>query len=635
MLKQYSTAEQERIRQAEGWMQEAFGTDHRSYTRRLRAEKLSVYVSEAIRVLDHADVRALVHAWKLEDGKTSNRGRKRFIDEYAALAILLIQMRYSGVLLFTHMVETLTCLNAVDLSRLGIHHHDVDDHQWYDRLWRAYERLQSLIDEFPGNRKKKPTRDAFNRIIELRDPEKMAVRHERFLHLTNALIEGSISFLPRELRRRYGGNIAIDATFTKHNGKLGGQFKKKLDAGEKAKARAAGLRTDFKLVGDHNSINYDGGWYVRQGDHDGMWESALTKRFWGIETELATWVPNAPGAETKEYPLLISAITFHKPGELSGAAGEMIRSILSRQYPIDHFMADRAYLPSSKPEDLQGPLARLGSKVVFDYKTSQKGIQASYDHAIQVEGQWYLKYMPLELTEAEALYSEAKADAFAKIGIKNIEDEPDADDDQALATSDADARLKTETKRLIELARTQRDQRLAAREKYRLKPKGRRRPNGSRQYMYPNPELYNETLFDPETAELLDVDIPATVVIPFDVGVKYGQEYKYRSEKWHAYYGLRNVVESQNAYIKDSSAEDIGSAMNRRARGNTFAALAATLAVVSANIRRILTFIKDALAVVARTAKNQHSQRTYHSIFDLDVHGFGRDLAEDAPPQLT
>jgi hypothetical protein len=271
---------------------------------------------------------------------------------------------------------------------------------------------------------------------------------------------------------------------------------------------------------------------------------------------------------------------------------------------------------------------------VFDYKTTQKAIKASYDHAIQVEGQWYLQYMPLELTEAEALYAEAKADALAKIGIKQTEaeSEADEDDEEALAASDADARLKAETQKLIELAQIQRDERLAAREKYRLKPKGRRRPNGSRQYMYPDPELYNGVLFDPESGEFLDIDIPATVVIPFEIGLKYGQEYKYRSEKWHAYYGLRNVIESQNAYIKDSSTEDIGSAMNRRARGNTFAALAATLAVVSANIRRILVFIKEALAVVARTPKNQHSERTYHSIFDLDVHGFGRDLTQGDPP---
>lgn len=642
MLKEYSTVERERIRRAEGWMQEAFGADHRTYTARMKTEKLSVLVSEAIRVLDHAEVRSLIEAWKAEDGKTSKRGRKGYIDEYAALAILLIQMRYSGKLLFTNMVETMTCLTPTDLTRLGIRCHDMNETQWYDRLWRAYARFQDLVDEFPGHRRKKPSRNAFKRIMDARDPDKMAIRHARFVHLTNALIEGSISFLPRELRRRYGGNLAIDATFTKHNGKLGGLVKRRLSDREKAEAKAAGRKTDFKLVGKHDSINYDGGWYVRTDNHDGSWESTVTKRFWGIETELATWVPNTPGAEAKEFPLMISAITFHKPGEISGAAAEMITSILARNHPVQHLMADLAYLPSSRPEDLQGPLARLGAKVVCDYKSTQKGSRAAYEHAIQVEGQWYLKYMPIELVEAESLYAEAKAAAFAKIGVteraiiqSDLEDEAEAEAEEAvLAAADAEAPLKAESRRLLEQAKIDRHDRHAEREKYRLKPKGRRRPNGSRQYMYPDPDTYG-VLFDQETGELLDITIPATVVIPFEVGLKYGQEYAYRSEKWHAYYGLRNVIESQNAYIKDSTTEDIGSAMNRRARGNTFAGLAATLAVVSANIRRVLIFIKEALAVIARTPKNQHSERTYHSIFDLDQHDLDLGFAEIDPPDMS
>ena len=43
-------------------------------------------------------------------------------------------------------------------------------------------------------------------------------------------------------------------------------------------------------------------------------------------------------------------------------------------------------------------------------------------------------------------------------------------------------------------------------------------------------------------------------------------------------------------------------------------------------------FIKEALAVVARTAKNQHSERAYQSIFDLDKHTVGRHEDEGDPP---
>ncbi len=606
----FMTRDHERIVQAEGWMREAFGADHRTYTQRFRTEKLSVLVTEAVRILDNADVRALIHSWKVEDGKTNKRGRKQIIDEYAALAILLIQMRYNGILLFTRMVETLSHLTPTDLRKLGIHRHDMDENQWYDRLWRAYARLQDLIDEFPGNRKYKPTREEFVEIVKQRDPVKMAVRRARFTHLTNALVEASISFMPREIRRRYNGNLAIDATFTKHNGRLGGLVKQKLVGEELESARAAGDMSAFKLVGDHGSINYDGGWYVRTESHDGSFERDVRKRAWGMEAEIATWVPNAPGG-LKDFPLVISAGTFHTPGSISGAAHAMINSIKEREHPIDHVMADLAYLPSSKPEDLQGPLALLGARIVCDYKVNQKGIQASYKHAIQVEGQWYLAYMPRELIEAEALYEEAKARADVLRGQK----------------------LFVEAKALVNEAKAQRDERHAEREDYRLKPKGRRRPNGSRQYMYPTKDDYG-MLFDADTGEEIEPNIPPTVVIPMEVGLKYGQEYAFRSEKWRAYYGMRNVIESQNAYIKDGATEDIGSPSNRRARGNTFAALAVTLAAVSANLRRILAFIKDALAVTSVTPKNKHSMTTFHSIHDLpdNMASVPTDHPDDPPP---
>ena len=84
--------------------------------------------------------------------------------------------------------------------------------------------------------------------------------------------------------------------------------------------------------------------------------------------------------------------------------------------------------------------------------------------------------------------------------------------------------------------------------------------------------------------------IPAGKDPAKDKALKYGQTYPHKSPTWKGYYALRNTVESQNAFINDSATEDIDSPLKRRARGNTFASLAVTLALVSANIRKILTF---------------------------------------------
>jgi hypothetical protein len=57
--------------------------------------------------------------------------------------------------------------------------------------------------------------------------------------------------------------------------------------------------------------------------------------------------------------------------------------------------------------------------------------------------------------------------------------------------------------------------------------------------------------------------------------------------------------------------------MKRRARGNTFASLAVTVALVAANVRKILTFIQEQLARVPRTTKNKDFATTYYSGAEL------------------
>lgn len=149
--------------------------------------------------------------------------------------------------------------------------------------------------------------------------------------------------------------------------------------------------------------------------------------------------------------------------------------------------------------------------------------------------------------------------------------------------------------------------------------------NGSRQYMYPDPSTYITA--DPKTGELLSID-KKTIVVPLATGtkketkyeaVKYGQEYPHDGPKWTGYYGRRNTVESQNAYIKDTATEGIEDPRKRRARGNTFASLAVTMAVVTANVRRILIFIRETLAKVSITSKNRAFASSYYAGEDLST----------------
>lgn len=578
---------QERVRSAEAWMVESFGTTHATYMRKRKRDALDVYVSETVRILDKANVRTLIQRWREEELDHSTRGRKAVMDECAALGIMLVQMRINGELLFTAMKQTIEALTDEQLTSLGIRTHDVDNTDWYHSLWRAVDRLQTLVDPHPGNRHKRPTRAEYRAILAARDPEECAQKQKRLMTLCNALVDASVQLMPRDLRRRYRGNVALDATRVRLNGWLGGPSNK-------------------NPRGPHRSVNYDGGWYVRNGNHDGSDSSSKSKREWAIEAEIATMTANVPG-EAADFPLLAHGVSFHKPGKIAGEAGRLVESLIRRGYRIDHFIADRAYLPSSKPHELQAPLRDLGARLVFDYKMPDRAITAHYEDLIQVGGQWYVHYMPEDLINAEALYHSARE----------------------TAGSDKEAR---------NAAKELRNERILRREKYRLKPKGRHRSDGSRQYMYPNPKQYGNLAVDYRTGEVIPCITKKTIVVKAasdpaeDKALKHAQEYPYQSAKWAAFYGLRNTVESFNAYIKDPTAEDIDSPMKRRARGNTFASLAITLALVSANVRKILTFIEELLARIPRTSINKTSPKTYYSGTELPRRADAAETASQGSP---
>src|SRR5699024_8371477 len=74
--------------------------------------------------------------------------------------------------------------------------------------------------------------------------------------------------------------------------------------------------------------------------------------------------------------------------------------------------------------------------------------------------------------------------------------------------------------------------------------------------------------------------------------LKFIQKFAYQTREWSNYYGMRNLVESSFGDLKKHNHEDLDNPTKRSGRGYTFHYLAATLAVISANIRRIINYFK-------------------------------------------
>ncbi len=89
-----------------------------------------------------------------------------------------------------------------------------------------------------------------------------------------------------------------------------------------------------------------------------------------------------------------------KPGFRMGEYGTCIAGqVASRTGRTGWLAGDRLY-SNSMPEKFQLPTRALGYSHVFDYRVDQLGNQATFGHAIQVEGRWYCDCMPKALIEA-------------------------------------------------------------------------------------------------------------------------------------------------------------------------------------------------------------------------------------------
>lgn len=105
-------------------------------------------------------------------------------------------------------------------------------------------------------------------------------------------------------------------------------------------------------------------------------------------------------------------------------------------------------------------------------------------------------------------------------------------------------------------------------------------------------------------------ETPKTVTIPPSKGMKYAQKFAYYTAEWKSWYSLRNTIESFNKSAKTPKKEAIDNAGKRPGRGFTFAYLATTLALVSVNLRKIHSFIREFLNILPRKVKTRAPRRT-------------------------
>jgi hypothetical protein len=197
---------------------------------------------------------------------------------------------------------------------------------------------------------------------------------DRINWLCNALVQASVRTTPKEFLDKYKGNTAIDASLEPIIG------------------------PPNPTNGIYNRQNADpfSGRYRREGDHDG--QGAKTDRA-GYEVETATMAWNRPH-ESQLFPSLVTAVGFHRPGELVGHGMALIERHKAA-FGLDRFlvMADRAY-NNGRINEFHIPARKAGVELVIDYRLDDRGLQGHHRDLILVDGNWHVASMPKGLIEA-------------------------------------------------------------------------------------------------------------------------------------------------------------------------------------------------------------------------------------------
>lgn len=506
----------------------------------------------AITIVDSTDLVAELAQWRATDKERGVGGRPAAADDRAVMILLIVTLERKRPLLITEIAGYIQTLSPDAKAEIGLRDHLADGADWYDRIWRAWSRLHTVVDAFPlADRRHPLTVEEFQEEKAARDPVVQDVKRLRLEWLINELIEASNRTIPRHIRGRWAGNTCIDATFVK------------------AFANQQRRR-------ERGSIEPDAWWYRRDGDHrvtQGDLNSGRTipKLAYGWEAHLVIATSNHPD-EQNEFPITVTAMTFDRPGKRTAEnTVTAYTQMFARQLPVGVATGDLNYWPAQKADKMQLPLRALGHRNVNDYRSDHLGVQANHAGGIQVEGHWYCPAMPKELIDATLDYRVNhtideemwKARIARRAGfLLKPKENADADGRQPLACP---AIGKSATVSCP------------------LRNQSRRDPNAATRVQITRP---------PKPANQDKICTQTRVTFNHDHGAKMRQDIRFGTDEWSAWYGHnRSAIESYNGYIKDDNHELLAAAGRRRLRGRTAQTILTAFHVVAANLRRIDDFL--------------------------------------------
>lgn len=486
-----------------------------------------------LKVIESSGAIELIAQWQREDSP-SNAGAKAHLSSKAVLlAMLMNSFRGSGYSNAAIAATICDIFTPAQAARLDFTHDTEDVEVWYHRSWRTLHRTTRLFDPWhlaPGLRNKltgKQHADA----VTVYDPSREVRAHQ----LASVLVKASLTVLPKKYLANYRGDVALDSTAIKVMGR--------------SNPNNAKRKKKLKM----NNGDYQCGWCVRDGDHDGSNSKTASPSY---ELDTTVMVDTKDGCF--EFSL-VTGIAFHLPGALRVGPRFALDEHAASTDKRGILIVDRAF-NNLKPEYFQEHVRRHRLETLYNYRTNQLGPQGSVPGkpVIIVDGVPHVNRMPESYIMISRWHAEGVID-------------PGTNEPYTEAT---------------------RDEIMQARTVYQLKAKGHIDSDGHQRFSYPNPRGY--IAFDPTTgAPTKDQPTGSVMLKLAPETIKHLQKYPWMSADWHRANGQRNQVETSNKRLKDSRNIRLGDEAARPGRGYANQFLAAMIATVASNIRRIITGITN------------------------------------------
>jgi hypothetical protein len=485
-------------------------------------------VQWSIRFIDRSGLLERIAIWKEEDCRGAG-GRPETFPTRALLVAMVLCATSNEPLLVTCFRDVLfRRISLAMRTALGVPSPPapLDARGWeavYRNLRTRFHSLLDLMDPSPLPKNRRMANDQFHVALQLRrsrlTDDQWSEREQRLEWFVNQILEASLQMLPREVRRRWKGSVAVDATVVPAFARP-----------ERAAPRVRKSRPREVIV---HSSDPDAAWYIRGEADDRDDRGGFSARnTWGYEATFAVSGSDGPDEPQSIPSLVVGMAPLHKPGHDVGAnATRALRSVHDRGHPANFLAADRAYT-NAKPDDFQLPVRALGYRPVLDYKIDQLGVQTSFGGMLQIEGAWYCPSIPDVLVSATTDFRNGRIEE-ATYEARLKERRGYLIRQKAGEDAEGYLRVRCPASNPKPIARC--DLKPAS---VRSETRGRLRVNVRREVEQHPPSICSQQ----------------SLTLPPEAGAKFAQDLLYGSEEWHSTYAtLRNSIEGFNGYVKDGA----------------------------------------------------------------------------------